>query len=143
MPVFVNPQGQPVYQGLTAREIFDPVDSSGAPTANNTFAALQSLQVALQNNDPAGITNALTSLESASAYLNQQQAYYGAAEQRITSEQNNAANQITALQTQIGGIRDTDVVQAATNLTQESTDQSAALGAEAEISKKTLFDYLA
>ena len=54
-----------------------------------------------------------------------------------------AANQITALQTQIGNIRDTNVAQAATELTQESTDQSAAMGAEAQISQqKTLFNYL-
>jgi flagellar hook-associated protein 3 FlgL len=140
--VIVNTQGQPVYQGLTAQQIFGPVDSSGAPTGNNTFAALQSLEIALQANDQPGIATALTSLQSASTYLNQQQAYYGAAEQRITNEQNNAANQVTALKTQIGSIRDTDEVQAATDLTQESTDQSAALGAEAEISQKTLFDYL-
>jgi flagellin-like hook-associated protein FlgL len=74
--------------------------------------------------------------------VNQQQAYYGAAEQRLTNETNTAANQVTALQAQIGGIRDTDVAQAATELTQETTDQSAALGAEAEIPQKTLFDYL-
>jgi flagellar hook-associated protein 3 FlgL len=141
--VIVDPQGQSVYQGLTAQQIFDPVDSTGAPTANNTFAALQSLQTALQANDQPGIAAALTSIQSASTYVNQQQAYYGAAEDRITSEQNNAANQVTALQTQIGNIRDTDEVQAATDLTTESTDQSAALGAEAEISAgKTLFSYL-
>jgi flagellar hook-associated protein 3 FlgL len=140
--VIVDTQGQPVYQALTAQHIFGPSDGTGAPTANNTFAALQSLQIALQANDQAGIADALTSLQSAATYLNQQQAYYGAAEQRLTSEQNTTANQITALQTQIGVIRDTDTVQAATDLTRESTDQSAALGAEAAISRKSLFDYL-
>src|SRR5579863_10511873 len=57
----VNPQGQTVYQPLTAQRIFDPVDASGAPTAGNTFAALQSLVTALQTNDLPGIANALTS----------------------------------------------------------------------------------
>jgi hypothetical protein len=33
-------------------------------------------------------------------------------------------------------------VQAATDLTQESTNQSAALAAQAEIPRKSLFDYL-
>jgi len=140
--VVVNPEGQTVYQPLTAQRIFDPVDASGAPTASNTFAALQSLYTALEANDQPGVANALSSLQSASTYVNQQQAYYGAAEQRLTAEQNQAANQITSLQTQIGGIRDTDVAQAATELTTEQTDQSAALGAQAEISQKTLFDYL-
>ncbi|HEX4134879.1 MAG TPA: flagellin [Bryobacteraceae bacterium] len=141
--VIVNPTGQTVYQPLTAQQIFDPVDATGAPTANNTFAALQSLETALLANDQAGVGTALASLQAATTYVNQQQAYYGTTEERLTSEQNTAANQVTALQTQIGNIRDTDLAQAATDLTQESADQSAALGAEAEIPQKTLFDYLA
>jgi len=141
--VIVDTLGQTVYQPLTAQQIFAPVDALGAPTANNTFAALQSLETALLANDQAGVTNALTSLQTASAYVGQQQAYYGASEQRLTSEQNNAANQVTTLQAQIGGIRDTDIAKAATDLTQESTDQSAAMGAEAAIAQqKTLFSYL-
>ncbi|MDP9054953.1 MAG: hypothetical protein M3N93_11735 [Acidobacteriota bacterium] len=141
--VIVNTQGETVYQSLTARQIFAPVDSSGAPTASNTFAALQSLLTALQNNDQTGIAASVTSLQTASTWLSQQQAYYGTAEQRLTNEQNTAANQVTALQAQIGTIRNTDMAKAATDLTQESTIQSAALGAQAEIaSGKTLFSYL-
>jgi flagellar hook-associated protein 3 FlgL len=141
--VIVNPQGQSVYQGLTGQQIFGPVDTTGSPTANSTFAALQSLVTALQANDQPGIASSLTSLQTVSTWLNQQQAYYGAGEQRLTSEQNTAANQATALKVQIGNIRDTNVAQAATELTQESTNQSAALGAEAELANsKTLFSYL-
>ena len=138
----VNPQGAAVYQSLTAQQIFDPVDTLGAPTSGNTFAALQSLATALNSNDQAGIADALASLGTASTYVNQQQAYYGAAEQRITNEQNTAANQITAIQARIGDLRDTNVAEAATDLAQENTDQQAALGAESEISRKTLFDFL-
>ena len=47
----------------------------------------------------------------------------------IRDRQTNATNQETALQVQIAGIRDTNVVQAATELTQLTTDQSAALAA--------------
>jgi flagellar hook-associated protein 3 FlgL len=140
--VFINPDGETVYQPLTAVQIFDNQDSTGTPTANNVLVALQSLNTALQNNDTAGITSALSSLESASDWLNQEQGYYGAAEQRITSEQNNAANQITSVTASIGNIRDTDVVQAATELTQESEAQSAAYEARAAIPQKSLFDYL-
>jgi flagellar hook-associated protein 3 FlgL len=141
--VIVNTQGETVYQPLTAQQIFDPVDTAGAPTANNTFAALQTLETALKANNQSGVADALTSLQTASTYVGQQQAYYGASEQRLANEQTVAANQVTALQARIGGIRDTNVAQAATDLTQESADQSAAVGAESEISQqKTLFDYL-
>jgi flagellar hook-associated protein 3 FlgL len=141
--VITDTQGQPVYQALTAQHIFGPVDASGAPTANNTWASLQALATALQADDTSGITDAIASLKNASSYVNSQQAYYGAAEQRIASEQNNASNQQTALQVRIADIRDTNVVQAATDLTQLSTDQAAAFGAQAVIPNKSLFNYLA
>jgi flagellar hook-associated protein 3 FlgL len=139
---FVNPTGQTIYQPLTATQIFDNQDSSGTPTANNVFVALQSLTTALQNNDTTGIQNALSSLDTISGWLNQQQGYYGTVEQRITTEQNTTASQITTVQTSIGAIRDTDMVKAATDLSQETTAQSAAYEAQAAISKKSLFDYL-
>jgi flagellar hook-associated protein 3 FlgL len=140
----VNPTGETVYQSLTAQQIFGPVDSSENPTAGNTFVALQSLVTALGGNNQAGIAAAMDSLSTASDWVNQQQGYYGNAEQQITNEQNTTANQITALKTQIGGIRDTDVVQAASDLSQENVAQSAAYGAESQIAQlKSLFSYLA
>jgi flagellin-like hook-associated protein FlgL len=145
--VITDTGGQPVFQALTAQQIFDPQDAAGVSTGNSTVAALRSLSTALAsgisgNNAQPAITAALASLENVSNYLNQQQSYYGASEQRITSEQNNAANQITSLKVSIGAIRDTDVTQAAIDLASETTDQSAAYGAQAAISKKSLFDYL-
>jgi flagellar hook-associated protein 3 FlgL len=138
-----NPSGQTVYQSLTAQQIFDPTDATtGLPTANSTFAALESLVTALNTGNTAGIGSAVTALNSASTWLNQQQAYYGNAEQRLASEQNVSADQVTALKVQISGIRDTDVTQAATQLTQLSTDESAAYAAQAAIPIKSLFDYL-
>jgi len=141
-PATVNTQGQTAYQGLTASQIFDLSDSSGNPVAGNVFSALQSLSAALTANDTAGISAALNGLQAASNHLNQQQAVYGAAEQRISEEQNTASNQVTAIQTAIGGIRDANVTQDATNLSQEVVEQSAAYGAQSLIPKKSLFDYL-
>jgi flagellar hook-associated protein 3 FlgL len=138
----VNPQGQTVYQALTAQQIFDPRDVNGNATASNAFAALTSLVTDLNAVNTANITNDLTSLQSVSTWLNTQQAYYGTEEEGMNNEQTNAANQVTALQTQIGNIRDTNMAQAATDLTTESTDQTAAMSAEAEIPAKSLFDYL-
>jgi flagellar hook-associated protein 3 FlgL len=137
----VNPSGVTVYQSLTAAQIFDP-SANGAPSAANTFAALANLETALTANDTTGIANALTSLQSASDWLNQNQAYYGTAEQRLASEQNSVSAQIASMETQISGIRDANVAQDATDLTQESTDQQAAMSAEAAMPQKSLFDYL-
>ena len=140
--VITNPQGETVYQALTAQQIFAPADGAGNPVDGNTFSALQHLVTALNANDTAEIVSAAASLSTASGFLNQQQAWYGNAEQRISSEQDLASTKVTVVQTQIGAIRDTDVTEAATELTQLATDQSAAYSAEAAIPKKSLFDYL-
>ena len=139
----VNTEGQTVYQPLTAQQIFDPVDATGTPTGNNTFFALQSLVTDLQAGNQANIANDVSALQQASAYVGQQQAYYGEAEDRLAAEQTSAANIVTNLETQQSSIRDTNVTQAATDLTQLTTDQQAALGAESEMAQqKTLFDFL-
>lgn len=137
----VNPGGQPVYQALTASAIFDP-SSGGSPAAGNAFAALQNLQTALAADDTAGVATALTALDNVSSWLNQQQVYYGSAGQRLQSEQTSVGAQITSIQTNIAALRDADITQDATDLTQESTAQQAALAAQTAIPRKSLFDYL-
>jgi len=139
----ISPDGQAVYRARSASTIFDHTNASGAPAADNVFSALQGLVTALQSNDPAGIAGSINALQAASVYLNGQQASYGVDVAALASQQNDTANRITSLQTQISGIRDTDVAQAATDLAQESTAQSAVFGAQASISQKSLFDYLA
>ena len=140
--VFVNPAGQTIYQPLTAQQIFAPVDANGVPTAGNTFAALQNLETALTNNDPAGIATAITALQGASGYLNQQQSYYGASEQQITAEQNNAANQSTALQAQIGQHPGYQCHPGRHRSEQESIADGCLFGAKPRFRTKSLFDYL-
>lgn len=133
--VVTDPQGQPVFQGLTAAQVFDA-------TGVSAFGALGDLRTALLANDPAAVGQALGSLESVSDFLNQQQAYYGTAEKRISNEQDRAADQLTNIQTQLSGIRDADIAQAATDLSRETVTQQAAIEAQAQIPRGSLFDYL-
>src|SRR6185312_7785244 len=88
---------------VEGRYIFGGDSDQSSPyqydATTGSVTALSALATALTNNDQPGIAAALASLGSASTYLNQQQAYYGAAEQRLTSEQNSAANRITAFET--------------------------------------------
>lgn len=137
-----DPSGQTVFQARTALTIFDHQSAPGTPAPDNAFAALQNLHTALVNNDPAGAANALTSLESVSTWLNQQQSLYGTDAQRITQAQTDNNAGIVSIQSRISSIRDTDIVQAATDLAQENVAQSAAFSAQGQIPRKSLFDYL-
>ncbi len=68
----------------------------------------------------------------------------GTSEQRLSNgTDRRCVNQITQLQTGIANIRDANVAQDATDLSQESASQQAAIEAQAEVPQKSLFDYLA
>ncbi len=126
----------------TAQDLFDNRNADDSVASDNVFAALNSLRIALTNNDTAGITAAQTSLESASGYLNSQDVFYGATENRLDAAVNQLTAQNTGLTQQISALRDTNTVQAAETLTQVQTEEQAALDAEGKFPPVTLFDYL-
>lgn len=132
------PDGSTFSVALTAQQIFDSPDAT-----QNVFESISSLQQALANNDSAGINSALGDVQTADTYLNQQLAFYGTVQDRISSATNYCGNYITQLQTQLSGIQDANETESITNLTQAQTQLQAALESEAQIPTKSLFDYLA
>jgi flagellar hook-associated protein 3 FlgL len=129
--------------GLTAQDIFDHRNPDDSLASDNVFAAVNSLRVALTNNDQAGIATALTSLHTASDYLGTQLAFYGSVQSRISDATDFASKQQTQLQIDLGSVQDADVTQAALQLTQSTTQLQTALSAEAKIPHSSLFDFLA
>jgi flagellar hook-associated protein 3 FlgL len=127
---------------LSSNVIFDPRNADNTPSSNNTFAALNGLRVALLANDTAGITNSVAALNSASTYMNSQLAFYGQAEDRVSSDLNQAQSASVQLQTQLSSMTDADMTQAMTALTQGTTQLQAALSARARIPNTSLFDVL-
>ena len=129
---------------LTAQQIFDAKNPDGTPASGNVFAAIQNLETALTNNDTAGITAAADSLQSASSYLNDQLAFYGEVENRVTEATDLAQKFQTQQQTELSNLQDTDVAATATELSQLQVQQEASMSAEANIQQmKNLFSYLA
>lgn len=127
---------------LTAQQIFDARDSSNNPTSQNAFLALNNLQLALQANDTTAIGAAISSLQTASDYVNQQLGFYGGAENRISSAISIAQKFQVQTQTQLSNLQDTDVTSVAVQVTQETTALNAAMAAQAKRPTSTLFDYL-
>ncbi len=131
------PGGGTIAVALSAQQIFD----SSSPQTN-IFNAGNRVRLALQNNDQAGIDAAIPTLASAATYLNQQLATYG-------SYQVNVGNAITAgqtlntqLQTQLANIQDANSAQVITDLQQNQMLEQAALGAEAQFPRTSLFNFL-
>jgi flagellar hook-associated protein 3 FlgL len=138
-----DPNGATFSAGLTAGQIFDHRNYDDTYAPDNLFAALTSLTNALNNNDSNGITTALSSLQQAAAYVNTQQGFYGALEDRLTQALSTATTLGASITAQISNIQDTNVAQAAVELTQGQTDLQAALSAEAKVPPTSLFSYLA
>lgn len=127
---------------LTAQDIFDHRDSNNVPDSSNVFSALNSLSVALNNNDQAGITSSLASLNSAQSYFETQLSFYGSTQTRIQNSLNLADQYQVQSTTALSQLKDTDVAAAATALTQENLSQQAAIQSEANLPRTSLFDYL-
>lgn len=127
---------------LTAGTIFDHRNPDDSVAVDNVFAAVNNLRQALLNNDQPGIQAALDSVKTAQTYFEAEHAFYGATQNRIT----NALTSAQTLQSQytaaLSHERDTDVAAAATELATENLNQQAALQAQANIRRGSLFDYL-
>ena len=67
-----GPTGVTFQVSMTAQDLFDQRDSNDNPTANNAFAALNSLAQALESGNTANITQAVNAVQTASNYVNDQ-----------------------------------------------------------------------
>lgn len=137
-----GPNGVTFQVSMTAQDLFDQQDSSGNPTANNAFAALNGLAQALQSGNPANITAALGTIQTAANYVDSQSGFYGAAENNISSALDLAQKFQTDDQTELSSLEDADATKLAVQVTQDSTDLNAALSAESHMPTTSLFDYL-
>ena len=137
-----DPTGITFQTSMTAQQLFDAQDAMGNPTPQNAFAALNNLQLALQSGNATNITAAISNVQAAGNYVNQQLGFYGAAENRITSAIDLAQKFQVQTQTQLSNLQDTDMTSVAVQVTQESTALNAAMAAEGKRPTSTLFDYL-
>jgi flagellar hook-associated protein 3 FlgL len=138
-----NPAGGTFQASLTAQQIFDDQDpTTGGPATDNVFNALNTLVTALNNNDTAGITNAIPLLQAASVHLNSSEAFYGNLEDQIQNASSYASNHNVQLETEISNIQDADIPSAASELTEANTQLQAAMQMEGQLPHSSLFNYL-
>lgn len=137
-----DPNGQTFQVGKTAQDIFDPRNADDSLAPENLFAAVNSLRIALENNDVAGIQTALPAIRKAADYVNVQQGFYGVAQNRITAASEWADRKETSLRIQLSAGRDADVAEAALELSSTRNQLEAALSARAKLPRTSLFDFL-
>jgi flagellar hook-associated protein 3 FlgL len=139
----VDSTGTAISVSLTAQQIFDAQNPDGTDATGNVFAAVNSLLTALNNNDTAGINTASDALTAADTYLNQQLAFYGEAEDRVSTATDLAQKFQTQEQAQLGTLQNVNPATVALQLNQDQVNQQASISAEAQIEQnKNLFSYL-
>jgi flagellar hook-associated protein 3 FlgL len=126
----------------TAQQIFDDQNTDGSPAADNIFAAVNNLRVALANNDQTGIANALTSLQAGQSHLSESLQFYGGVQDQLSNATSVAQKFQLQYQTSLSQDTSANVATEAVDLTQEQTSIQAALQSEASLPKTNLFDLL-
>jgi flagellar hook-associated protein 3 FlgL len=126
----------------TAQDIFDHRNPDDSLAGDNVFAAVNSLRIALANNDQPGIGAAIASIKTAQGYLSQQLAFYGGVQNQISNALDVAQKFQLQDKTSLGQEKDTDVAAASVALTQEQASYQAAIQAESAMPRTSLFDYL-
>jgi flagellar hook-associated protein 3 FlgL len=126
----------------TAQQIFDDRNTDGTPTADNIFAAVNSLRAALANNDQTGISNALSSLQLAQNHLAASLQFYGGVQDQLSNATSVAQKFQLQYQTSLTQETSANMASEAVALTQEQAAMQAALQSEASQPKTSLFDLL-
>jgi flagellar hook-associated protein 3 FlgL len=138
-----DPSGGSFAVGQTAQNIFDSRSADDSLAPNNVFAALNSLRVALQSNNTAGISTAVDAIQQASTHLSDSQAFYGTVQNRIQDATNFASRYDVQLQTELSQKVDADITSAALVMNQGAIQLQAAFQMQAKLPRTTLFDFLA
>lgn len=131
-----GPDGTSFPVALTAQQIFDSSNAS-----NNVFTSITNLMQGLNDNNDSEINSALTDVQTADTYLNQQLAFYGTVQDQIQGALSFGQTYNTQLQTQLSGVQDANEAEDITNMTQAQTQLQAAVESEAQLPRTTLFDY--
>ena len=134
--------GNTFATSLSANQIFDVRDSSDKPTTGNVFAAMNAVRVALLNNDTTGLQTAGAAVKDASSYLNQQQGFYGAVENRINAALDETSAASISYQQDLSNRQDADETAAILQMQQYTTNLQAALASQAKMPQTSLFSVL-
>jgi flagellar hook-associated protein 3 FlgL len=111
-------------------------------SSGDVIGALSSLVSALQSGDSAQISTATASISSAIQSVSQQQGFYSNVQGQLNAQESYLQQDTVTLTTQQNNLVGVDEAQAATELSQAETANSAILAAAAKVLPNTLLNYL-
>jgi len=108
----------------------------------DVLGSLSSLVSALQSGNSTSIESATSAVSSALTYVDQQRVFYSNAENQLNSQETYLQQETVNLTSQENSLVNVDEAQAATDLSQAETANSAAEAAAAKVLPDTLLNYL-
>jgi len=111
-------------------------------SSTDVLGSLSNLVSALQSGNASAIQTATSSVSAALNYIGQQRVFYGNVESRLNSQQTYLQQETVSLSSQQTILVGIDMAEAATELAQAQTANSAALAAAAKVLPTTLLNYL-
>lgn len=112
-------------------------------SSNSVLGSLSSLVSALQSGNSSAISSATSAVSSALGYVNQQRVFYSNAETQLNSQESFLQQETVTLSSQQSSLIGVNMDDAATELSQAETANSAALAAAAKVLPESLINYLA
>jgi flagellar hook-associated protein 3 FlgL len=112
-------------------------------STTNVLGSLSALVTALQGGNSSAIGTAVSGVTTALNYVSQQRIFYANADSQLNSQETYLQQETVNLSSQQTSLVGVDMAQAAINLSQAQTDNSAALAAAAKVLPDTLLNYLA
>lgn len=119
-----------------------PGDQIFSSSSVDVLGSLSSLVTALQTGTASDIQTAGTKLSAAINYIGQQRVFYANAETQLNSQQTYLQKETVTLSSKATRLVGIDMAEAATDLAQAQTANSAALAAAAKVLPTTLLNYL-
>jgi flagellar hook-associated protein 3 FlgL len=139
---------QSIQVNIPGDQIFDNSSGSVLGALNGLVTALQTAATAAQGGgtvsqaDTQAISTATANVNTALNVVSQQQEFYGNVDSQLTSQTTFLQQETVSLTSQQNTLEGVNLAQAATNLTQAETDNSAALAAAAKVMPNTLLNFL-
>lgn len=150
-PFVLEEDGSVTYSGNTGSISVDTaygvkqkinLDGHTALVQSGIFETLDLLYDGLMADSRADVEVALRDIDSAMRHLQEQMSAIGAQSNTLDAKQEVAGALILADREHLSAIQDTDIIQAATDLTTQETNYQAALAAAARIMSLSLVDYI-
>jgi flagellar hook-associated protein 3 FlgL len=126
----------------SAGEILDARNTDGTAAAGNVFSALYELALALDEDSQTGVQAAAVLIDQAVEHLGRQVTFYGHAQNRVRDAIDLNNTMTIARKQELGQAQDTDLPEALVELNLAGVHMQAALGAQAQMPRKSLFDYI-